>query len=140
MAARGLCSLKPSKALGIEVRFFDSDKPEQIAELADENTRCVYFESIGNPKNDVPDFRAITDAAHAQGLPTLCDNTVMTPLLLRPIEHGVDIVIYSTTKFIGGHGVHIGGVVVDSARFEWAADAERLARVSVLRRLPITAP
>ena len=113
------------KNLGIEVRFFDPNKPEQIHELVDENTRCIYFESIGNPKNDVPDFKAISDIAHQHKLPTLCDNTVMTPLLLRPIEHGVDIVIYSTTKFIGGHGVHIGGAVVDSANFQWAADPER---------------
>lgn len=113
------------KNLGIEVRFFDPDKPEQIADLVDENTRCVYFESIGNPKNDVPDFKAITDIAHQHDLPTLCDNTVMTPLLLRPIDHGVDVVIYSTTKFIGGHGVHIGGVVIDSANFSWADKPER---------------
>ncbi len=108
------------KNLGIEVRFFDLDKPEQIAELADENTRCVFFESIANPKNNVPDFKKITDAAHAQNLPAICDNTVMTPILLRPIEHGVDVVVYSTTKFIGGHGVHVGGAVVDSAKFPWA--------------------
>lgn len=113
------------KNLGVEVRFFDADKPEQIHELVDEKTRCVYFESIGNPKNDVPDFKAISDVAHQNKLPALCDNTVMTPLLLRPIEHGVDVVIYSTTKFIGGHGVHVGGVVVDSANFQWAADPER---------------
>ena len=117
------------KNLGIEVRFFDPDHPEKIAELADENTRCVYFESLGNPKNDVPDFKAITDAAHAQNLPTLCDNTVMTPMLLRPIEHGVDIVIYSTTKFIGGHGNHIGGVVIDSAKFPWADHPEKWPEV-----------
>ncbi len=113
------------KSMGIEVRFFDPDHPEQIEGLVDENTRCVYFESIGNPKNDVPDFRAIADIAHRNKLPVLCDNTVMTPMLLRPIEHGVDIVIYSTTKFIGGHGVHIGGAVVDSANFPWADDPER---------------
>ncbi len=113
------------RQLGIEVRFFDPDKPETIRDLVDENTRCVYFESIGNPKNDVPDFRAITDIAHELGLPTLCDNTVMTPCLLRPIEHGVDVVIYSTTKFIGGHGVHVGGAVIDSAQFKWADDPER---------------
>ncbi len=113
------------KKLGVEVRFFDPDHPETIRDLADENTRCVYFESIGNPKNDVPDFKAITNIAHDLKLPTLCDNTVMTPMLLRPIEHGVDVVIYSTTKFIGGHGVHIGGAVVDSARFPWADDPER---------------
>jgi O-acetylhomoserine (thiol)-lyase len=113
------------KNLGIEVRFFDSDKPEQIHELVDENTRCVYFESIGNPKNDVPDFRAITEIARGHRIPTLCDNTVMTPMLLRPIDHGVDIVIYSTTKFIGGHGVHVGGAVIDSANFPWADDPDR---------------
>ena len=113
------------KKLGIEVRFFDPDKPEQIKQLADENTRCVYLESIGNPKNDVPDFRKISDLAHGLDLPVLCDNTVTTPVLLRPIEHGIDIVIYSTTKYIGGHGVHIGGVIVDSGNFPWADNPEK---------------
>jgi len=108
------------KRLGVEVRFFDPDRPEQIEKLTDEKTRCVYLESMGNPKNDVPDFRRITDLAHARGLPVLCDNTVMTPALLRPIEHGIDVVIYSTTKYIGGHGVHVGGVLVDSGKFPWA--------------------
>ncbi|TWU35957.1 O-acetylhomoserine aminocarboxypropyltransferase/cysteine synthase family protein [Novipirellula artificiosorum] len=111
------------KNLGIEVRFFDADHPEKIHELADENTRLVYMESIGNPKNDVPDFEAITKAAHSAphgSLPVLCDNTVMTPMLLQPIKHGVDIVVYSTTKFIGGHGTHIGGAIVDSGNFKWA--------------------
>ncbi len=111
--------------LGIEVRFFDPHHPEQIAKLADANTRCVYFESLGNPKNDVPDFKAIADAAHALDLPVICDNTVMTPLLLRPIEHGIDIVVYSTTKFIGGHGVHVGGVIVDSGKFPWAKTPQK---------------
>lgn len=110
--------------LGIEVRFFDPHQPERIAELADANTRCVFLESLGNPKNDVPDFRAVSDAAHAQGLPVLCDNTV-TPLLLRPIAHGVDVVLYSTTKFIGGHGVHVGGAVIDAGTFPWAAAPAR---------------
>jgi O-acetylhomoserine (thiol)-lyase len=113
------------KLMGVEVRFFDPNKPEEIHDLVDENTRCVYFESIGNPKNDVPDFKKIADIAHEHGLPTLCDNTVMTPLLLRPIEHGIDIVIYSTTKFIGGHGVHIGGAIVDSANFKWADNPDK---------------
>jgi O-acetylhomoserine (thiol)-lyase len=111
--------------LGIEVRFFDPHHPEQIAKLADANTRCVYYESLGNPKNDVPDFRALADAAHAVGVPLICDNTVMTPMLLRPIDHGTDIVVYSTTKFIGGHGVHIGGVIVDSGKFPWAKEPQR---------------
>ncbi|MEO1618264.1 MAG: O-acetylhomoserine aminocarboxypropyltransferase/cysteine synthase [Planctomycetota bacterium] len=116
------------KSMGIEVRFFDPDHPEQIHELVDENTRLVYMESIGNPKNDVPDFRAIADAAHLAphgALPVLCDNTVMTPMLLRPIEHGIDVVIYSTTKFIGGHGIHIGGAIVDSGNFKWADQPEK---------------
>jgi O-acetylhomoserine (thiol)-lyase len=106
--------------LGIEVRFFDPNKPEEIHKLVDENTRCVFLESIGNPKNDVPDFQRIAALAHQHGLPTIVDNTVMTPALLRPIEHGLDIVVYSTTKFIGGHGVHIGGAIVDSGKFPWA--------------------
>lgn len=113
------------KNLGIDVRFFDPNKPESIHELVDENTRCIYIESIGNPKNDVPDFQTIAEIAHGRKLPLLCDNTVMTPSLLRPIEYGADIVIYSTTKFIGGHGVHIGGVVIDSGNFKWADDPER---------------
>lgn len=113
------------KKLGIEVRFFDPDEPEKIKELVDENTRCVYFESIGNPKNDVPDFKKITDISHELGLPTICDNTVMTPYLLRPIEHGVDIVVHSTTKFLGGHGVHIGGAIVDSGNFKWADNPDK---------------
>ena len=107
------------KKLGIEVRFFDPDHPEKISELVDDSTRCVYMESVGNPKNDVPDFRKIADIAHEHDLPVLCDNTVTTPMLLRPIEHGIDIVIYSTTKFIGGHGLHIGGVIVDGGTFPW---------------------
>jgi O-acetylhomoserine (thiol)-lyase len=113
------------KKLGVEARFFDPSHPEEIAKLADKNTRCVYLESMGNPKNDVPDFRAVADAAHKIGLPVIIDNTVMTPYLFRPIEHGCDIVVYSTTKFIGGHGVHIGGVIVDGGTFKWADDPER---------------
>ncbi|MGA2184418.1 MAG: O-acetylhomoserine aminocarboxypropyltransferase/cysteine synthase [Bryobacteraceae bacterium] len=111
--------------LGVEVRFFDPDHPERIADLVDENTRLVYLESIGNPKNDVPDFRAIADIAHQHGLPVIIDNTVTTPALLRPFEHGIDIAVYSTTKFLGGHGVHIGGAIVDSGNFPWADDAAK---------------
>jgi O-acetylhomoserine (thiol)-lyase len=110
------------KKLGIEVRFFDPNHPEQIEKLADSQTRLVFMESVGNPKNDVPDFRMIADISHRQGLPLVVDNTVLTPALFRPIEHGVDIVVYSTTKFIGGHGAHIGGAVVDSGNFQWAAN------------------
>ena len=113
------------KRLGIEVRFFDPDHPDQISRLVDDNTRLVYLESVGNPKNDVPDFQKISDIAHQHGLPVIVDNTVLTPALLRPIEHGVDIVVYSTTKFIGGHGAHIGGVIVDSGKFPWADDPQK---------------
>ena len=116
------------KNLGIEVRFFDPNKPETIADLIDENTRLVYIESLGNPKNDVPNIQAIADAAHgaAHGaLPLVCDNTVMTPYLLRTFEHGVDINVYSTTKFLGGHGTHIGGAIVDSGNFKWADNADK---------------
>jgi O-acetylhomoserine (thiol)-lyase len=115
------------KKFGVEARFFDTAKPEEITALADENTRCVYLESVGNPKNDVPDFRAITDAAHKLGVPVIIDNTVTTPMLFRPVEHGADIVVYSTTKFIGGHGVHVGGAVVDCGTFPWAEDPQRWA-------------
>jgi O-acetylhomoserine (thiol)-lyase len=116
------------KNLGIEVRFFDADKPEDIHGLVDENTRCVYMESIGNPALGVPDFKAIADAAHTAphgAIPVICDNTCMTSMLLKPIDHGVDIVVYSTTKFIGGHGTHIGGAIVDSGNFKWADQPEK---------------
>jgi O-acetylhomoserine (thiol)-lyase len=113
------------KKLGIEVRFFDPDHPEQIEKLTDENTRLVYLESVGNPKNDVPDFRRIADIAHKHGLPVIVDNTVLTPALFRPFEHGIDIAVYSATKFLGGHGVHIGGATVDSGNFQWAENPSK---------------
>jgi O-acetylhomoserine (thiol)-lyase len=113
------------KKLGIEVRFFDPDHPEQISKLVDQNTRLVYLESVGNPKNDVPDFRAIADIAHKHGLPVVIDNTVLTPALFRPFEHSIDIAVYSTTKFLGGHGVHVGGAIVDSGNFQWADNPKK---------------
>ena len=113
------------KKLGIEVRFFNPDHPEEIGKLVDENTRLVYLESVGNPKNDVPDFRAIANEAHKHGLPVIVDNTVLTPALFRPFEHGIDIAVYSTTKFLGGHGVHIGGAIVDSGNFLWAENPKK---------------
>lgn len=116
------------KGLGVEVRFFDPSRPEQIHELVDENTRLVFMESLGNPKNDVPDFSGIAKAAHTAPygpLPLMCDNTVTTPYLLRTFDHGVDINLYSTTKFIGGHGVHIGGAIVDSGNFKWADQRDK---------------
>jgi len=113
------------KKLGVEVRFFDPDHPETIPDLVDAHTRCVYLESVGNPKNDVPDLPRIAQVAHAHGLPVIVDNTVLTPVLFRPIDHGADVVVYSTTKYIGGHGLHVGGALVDSGRFPWADAPDR---------------
>jgi O-acetylhomoserine (thiol)-lyase len=114
------------KRLGIEVKFFDPARPEQISELVDADTRCVYIESSGNPKNDVPDFaRRSANVAHAKAVPVICDNTVMTPALLRPFDHGIDIAVYSCTKFLGGHGTHVGGCIVDSGKFDWAAGGDK---------------
>ncbi|MEJ2503914.1 MAG: O-acetylhomoserine aminocarboxypropyltransferase/cysteine synthase [Gemmatimonadota bacterium] len=107
--------------LGITTRFVDTEDPEAVAAAIDDTTRAVYVETIGNPKLDVPDFRRLADVAHAAGVPLVVDNTFATPILARPIEHGADIVIHSATKWIGGHGTSIGGVVVDSGRFDWAA-------------------
>jgi O-acetylhomoserine (thiol)-lyase len=113
------------KNLGIEVRFFDPHEPEKIDELVDENTRLVYTETIGNPKWDLPDLAKLAEKAHAKGLPFVVDNTSASPALCRPIEHGADVVVHSTTKYLGGHGTHVGGVVVDSAKFKWADDPEK---------------
>ena len=111
--------------LGIEVRFFDAQRPETIDGLVDQNTRAVYIETLGNPKNEVPDYKRLTEIAHRHGLPVIADNTALTPALFRPIEHGFDIVVYSTTKFLAGHGVHIGGAIVDSGTFPWAENAAK---------------
>lgn len=107
--------------MGIQVKFVDSSDPQNIAQAIDENTRAIYSESIGNPKNNVDDFEAIAKVAHDNNLPFIVDNTVTTPLLFRPIDHGADIVVYSLTKFIGGHGTSIGGAVVDSGNFDWSS-------------------
>jgi O-acetylhomoserine (thiol)-lyase len=105
--------------LGIEVKFVDTSNPENIRKAIDANTRLVYTESVGNPKNNVDDFEDIAKVAHDAGIPFVVDNTVTTPYLFKPLEHGADIVVYSLTKFIGGHGTSIGGCVVDSGRFPW---------------------
>ena len=110
---------------GIEVRFVDPGKPEELATAVDDKTKLVFGETVGNPQLNVVDLRAWSDAAHAQGLPFIVDNTTPTPLLVRPFDHGVDVVVHSATKYIGGHGTSIGGIVVDSGRFDWTANAER---------------
>ncbi|MGD1043313.1 MAG: homocysteine synthase [Sedimentisphaerales bacterium] len=108
------------RKLGIEVTFVDARKPENFAKAIKKNTRLVYIESVGNPKNDILQYDKIADIAHKNGLPVICDNTVMTPILFRPFEYGIDIVVHSCTKFIGGHGTSIGGAIVDSGNFNWA--------------------
>ena len=105
--------------LGIEVTFVDPKEPENFARAIRDNTRLIYIESIGNPKNDVLEYDKIAEIAHDNGMPLFCDNTVTSPILFRPIEHGVDIVVHSCTKIIGGHGTSIGGIVVDSGKFDW---------------------
>ena len=105
--------------LGIEVTFVDPKDPENFAKAIKDNTRLIYIESVGNPKNDILRYDKIADIAHKNGMPVICDNTVPTPILLRPIEHGIDIVVHSCTKFIGGHGTSIGGAIVDSGKFDW---------------------
>ncbi len=110
---------------GIEVRFVDPTKPEELASYVDDKTRLVFGETIGNPSLNVIDLDAWTAAAHEQGLPFILDNTVATPLLTRAFDHGVDIVVHSATKYIGGHGTTLGGVIVDSGKFDWAAHADR---------------
>lgn len=105
--------------LGIQVKFVDSSDPENIRRAIDQDTRLVYTESVGNPKNNVDDFEAIAAVAHGAGIPLIVDNTVTTPWLFKPLEHGADIVVYSLTKFIAGHGTSIGGAVVDGGKFPW---------------------
>ncbi|HKJ69862.1 MAG TPA: O-acetylhomoserine aminocarboxypropyltransferase/cysteine synthase, partial [bacterium] len=106
--------------LGIETKFVDSNDPDKVADAIDEDTRCIYAESIGNPGFYVPDFEALAEIAHDHDLPFIVDNTFgAAGYLVRPIEHGADIVVQSATKWIGGHGTSIGGVIVDSGKFNW---------------------
>ena len=110
---------------GVEARYAASDRARDLAALIDDETRAVFCESVGNPAGNICDIAAIAEAAHVRGVPLIVDNTVATPVLLRPIEHGADIVVHSLTKFMGGHGAAMGGVVVDAGRFDWAAHASR---------------
>lgn len=110
---------------GIRAKFAADDSAAAIAALIDENTRAVFCESVGNPAGNICDIAAIAEAAHARGVPLVVDNTVATPILLRPIEHGADVVVHSLTKFMGGHGVVMGGAIVDSGRFDWRAWPDR---------------
>lgn len=106
---------------GISTTFVDAHNLEEVAAAIQPNTRAIYLETLGNPNSDIPDIDAIAEIAHAHGLPLVIDNTFGTPYLIRPIEHGADIVVHSATKFIGGHGTTLGGIIVDSGRFDWKA-------------------
>ncbi|MDQ0091293.1 O-acetylhomoserine (thiol)-lyase [Paenibacillus anaericanus] len=108
--------------LGIDVKFVDSSNPENFRSAITDKTKALYAETIGNPKGDVLDIEAVAAIAHEHGIPLIVDNTFPSPYLLRPIEFGADIVVHSATKFIGGHGTSIGGVIVDSGKFDWTAN------------------
>jgi len=112
---------------GVQVRFAETDHPEDIDKLIDGKTRAVFCESVGNPAGNICDIRALVDVAHARGVPLIVDNTVPTPILLKPFEHGADIVIHSLTKFMGGHGTTLGGIIVDGGKFRWAEYPERFS-------------
>ena len=104
---------------GISTSFVDAHNLAEVEAAIRPNTRAVYLETLGNPNSDIPDIDAIAEIAHRHGLPLVIDNTFGTPYLIRPIEHGADIVVHSATKFIGGHGTTLGGVIVDSGKFDW---------------------
>lgn len=109
---------------GIETTFVDAHNLDEIKQAIKENTRAVYLETLGNPNSDIPDISEIAKIAHEQGLPLVVDNTFGTPYLIRPIEYGADIVVHSATKFIGGHGTTLGGIIVESGKFDWSASGK----------------
>ena len=111
--------------LGIEVRFSADDHPDSIAARIDERTKAVFCETVGNPAGNVIDLAAVAEVAHARGVPVIADNTVATPFLLKPFRHGADVVIHSLTKFIGGHGTTLGGIIIDGGTFPWADHPKR---------------
>jgi O-acetylhomoserine (thiol)-lyase len=110
---------------GVSVRFAESDRPDAIERLIDDKTKAVFCESVGNPAGNICDLEEMANVAHRHGVPLIVDNTVATPILLKPIDYGADVVVHSLTKFMGGHGTTLGGVIVDSGRFPWSAHAER---------------
>ncbi|NMM21145.1 MAG: aminotransferase class I/II-fold pyridoxal phosphate-dependent enzyme [Rhodoferax sp.] len=116
--------------MGIEVRFADYRDPASFAKLIDSRTKAVFCESVGNPLGNITDLTALAEVAHAHGVPLIVDNTVASPYLCRPFEHGADIVVHSLTKYLGGHGTTIGGAIVDSGKFPWADHKERFKRLN----------
>ncbi|HMN45089.1 MAG TPA: aminotransferase class I/II-fold pyridoxal phosphate-dependent enzyme [Povalibacter sp.] len=115
---------------GIDVRFADYRDPDSFAKLIDARTKAIFCESVGNPLGNITDFERIAKIAHAHGVPLIIDNTVPTPYLCRPFDHGADIVVHSLTKYLGGHGNSIGGAIVDSGKFPWAQHRERFRRLN----------
>ena len=115
---------------GINVKFADYREPEKFADLIDDRTKAIYCESIGNPLGNVTDIGRLAKIAHDHGVPLIVDNTVATPYLCRPFEHGADIVVHSLTKYMGGHGTTLGGVIVDSGKFPWAEHKDRFKRLN----------
>jgi O-acetylhomoserine (thiol)-lyase len=115
---------------GVNVRFAESDQPDAIGRLIDENTKAVFCESVGNPAGNICDIEALARVAHKHGVPLIVDNTVATPILLRPIDYGADVVVHSLTKFMGGHGTTLGGAIVDGGRFPWKEHARRFPMFS----------
>jgi len=115
---------------GIGVRFGDHRDPGSFEKLIDGNTRAIFCESVGNPAGNVTDFEVLAEIAHRHGIPLIVDNTVPTPYLCRPFEHGADIVVHSLTKYLGGHGTSLGGAIVDSGRFPWAEHAAKFPRLN----------
>lgn len=109
---------------GVTATFVDAHNLEEVENAIQDNTRAIYLETLGNPNSDIPNIDAISELAHKHGLPVVVDNTFGTPYLIRPIEHGADIVVHSATKFIGGHGTSLGGVIVDSGNFDWKASGK----------------
>lgn len=116
--------------LGIDVRFADDDSPQAIEALIDEGTQAVFCESIGNPAGNIPDLETIAAVAHDHGVPVIVDNTVPTPALMKPISWGADIVVHSLTKYMGGHGTTLGGVIVDGGTFDWTAHAAKFPQLT----------
>ena len=111
-------------AFGVQTTFVNAHDLAEVEAAIQDNTRAVYIETLGNPNADIPDIDAIAAIAHKHSIPLVIDNTFGTPYLIRPIEHGADIVVHSATKFIGGHGTSLGGIIVDSGKFDWKASGK----------------
>lgn len=118
------------KDFGVETTFVDAHNLAEVEAAIKPNTKAVYLETLGNPNSDIPDLDKISELAHKKGLPVVVDNTFGTPYLFRPLEHGADIVVHSATKFIGGHGTTLGGIIVDGGKFDWKAQADKYANLA----------